>query len=243
MKNLEVLNNLLAYEELKIIQRKDMFNFSLDTVLIANFCSIGKDVKKIIDFGTNNAAIPLLLSKRTNNKIVGIEIQKEAYDLAVKNIALNKLENQIEVIHADIKDYIKEGYKKAQLVICNPPFFQVDEKSRLNESEYLKIARHEIKINLEEIISAATKVLENRGKLALVHRPERLVDILELMKKYQIEPKRLRFCYPKLNKASNTLLIEGIYQGNSGLKIEAPLYTHHQDGSYSAEVLKMFGAD
>ena len=211
MSDQEVLNYLLAYNNMKIIQRKDMFNFSLDTVLLANFCTITKDVKQIIDFGTNNAAIPLLLSQRTNRPITGIEIQKEAVA------------------------------KKVGLVICNPPFFKVDEDSNLNENEYLTIARHEIKINLEGIIKSAARILDNKGKFAMVHRPDRMIDILNLMQKYDIEPKRIRFVYPKIDRDSHVLLVEGMYKGKKGLKIEPPLYAHNADGSYSNEVRKMFG--
>ena len=107
----EVINYLLAYNDLKIIQRKDMFNFSLDTVLLANFCTITKDVKKIVDFGTNNAAIPLILSRRTNKPIIGVEIQKEAVELAKKNITLNNLDDQIEIVHSDIKEFVNDSIK------------------------------------------------------------------------------------------------------------------------------------
>ena len=146
--NQEVTNYLLAYENMKIIQRKDMFNFSLDTVLLANFCSINKNVDKIIDFGTNNAAIPLLLSTRTKTNIVGVEIQEEAVTLARKNVALNHLEDQVTIVHQDIKEYVKEN-KRVKLVVCNPPFFKLGEKSHLNDNEYLQIARHEIAITIE----------------------------------------------------------------------------------------------
>lgn len=217
-----------------------MFNFSLDTVLLANFCTINKDVKSIIDFGTNNAAIPLLLSRRTEKKIIGIEIQPEAVALAEKNIALNGLDDQIEIKNQDIQDYIVRA-PKTQLVICNPPFFKVDENSNVNESEYLTIARHEIMINLDGIIKSAAKILDNRGKLAMVHRPDRMMDILNTMQKYDIEPKRIRFVYPKVGRDSHVLLVEGIYKGKKGIKIETPLYAHNDDGSYSDEVRKMFG--
>ena len=240
MENQEVINYLLAHEDLQIIQRKDMFNFSLDTVLLANFCTINKDVKTIVDFGTNNAAIPLLLSKRTNKKIIGIEIQKEAVDIAKKNVQMNHLDNQIEVIHGDINQYIYQ-MEKVQLVICNPPFFKVNEKSHLNDNEFLTIARHEIKIDLEGIIKSASYILDNKGRLAIVHRPDRMIDILNLMQKYDIEPKRMRFVDPKMNKESHVLLVEGMYKGKKGIKIEPPLYAHNDDGSYSQEVRKMFG--
>ena len=238
----EVINYLLAYNDLKIIQRKDMFNFSLDTVLLANFCTITKDVKKIVDFGTNNAAIPLILSRRTNKPIIGVEIQKEAVELAKKNITLNNLDDQIEIVHSDIKEFVNDSIKVG-LVVCNPPFFKVDEDSNLNNNEFLTIARHEIKINLEEIIKSAAKILDNRGKFAMVHRPQRMIEILNLMQKYDIEPKRIKFVYPKYNKESHILVVEGIYKGKKGLKIEPPLYAHNDDGSYSDEVKKMFGEE
>ena len=165
--NQEVTNYLLAYENMKIIQRKDMFNFSLDTVLLANFCSINKNVEKIIDFGTNNAAIPLLLSTRTKTNIVGVEIQEEAVDLARKNVALNNLENQITIVNQDIKEYVKNN-RRVKLVVCNPPFFKLGEKSHLNDNEYLQIARHEIAITLEEIIASASFILDHGGKFAMV---------------------------------------------------------------------------
>ena len=240
MLNVEVENYLLAHNNLKIIQRKDMFNFSLDTVLLANFCTINKNVKKIVDFGTNNAAIPLILSTRTNKDILGIEIQKEAVELAKKNITLNKLDNQIEIVHADINEYVKNA-SKVGLVICNPPFFKVDEESNLNENEFLTIARHEIKIDLERIIKSASVILDNRGRFSMVHRPDRMIEILNLMQKYEIEPKRIRFVYPKVGRESHVLLVEGIYKGKKGLKIEPPLYAHNEDGSYSNEVRRMFG--
>ena len=238
--NKEVINYLLAYENMKIIQRKDMFNFSLDTVLLANFCTLNKDLNEIVDFGTNNAAIPLLLSRRTDKKMIGVEIQKEAVELANKNITLNHLENQIEIIHDDIKNYVQNA-KKVKLVVCNPPFFKVGEKSNVNENEYLQIARHEIKINLEEIIKSAAMILDNKGRFAMVHRPDRMIEIINYMQKYDIEPKRMRFVYPKINKESHIFLIEGMYKGNKGVKIESPLYAHEEDGTYSKEVRRMFG--
>ena len=198
MENQEVINYLLAHNDLKIIQRKDMFNFSLDTVLLSQFCTINKDVK------------------------------------------MNDLNDQIEVVHGDIKDVIKE-LPKAQLIVCNPPFFKVGENSNLNDNEYLTIARHEIKIDLEGIISAAAYLLDNKGRFAIVHRPDRMIDILNIMQKYDIEPQRIRFVYPKMNRESHVLLVEGMYKGKKGLKIEPPLYAHNDDGSYSNEVRRMFG--
>ncbi len=242
MSKKEVTNYLLAHKNLKIIQRKDMFNFSLDTVLLANFVTLNKDVKEVVDFGTNNAAIPLLLTKRCDKPITGVEIQEEAADIALRNVLMNNLESKIKIVHQDIKDFVKD-YHKVQVVVCNPPFFKVGEKSNLNDNEYLTIARHEVKIDLEGIISSAAKILDNKGRFAIVHRPERMIDIINYMQKYGIEPKRVRFIYPKFNRPSHVLLMEGIYKGKPGLKIEAPLYAHNEDGSYSDEVRMMFGED
>lgn len=238
----EVENYLLENQKLKIIQRKDMFNFSLDSVLLAHFVFVSKKSKTIVDFGTNNAAIPLILSARTKAKIIGVEIQEEAVKLANKNIALNNLNEQVDIIHDDIQTYVKQ-HNKVDVVVCNPPFFKVNERSNLNESEYLRIARHEIKIDLENIIKSAATILENNGRFALIHRPDRLIEIIELFKKYKIEPKRLQLVYPKAHTNAHMILIEGRYQGNPGLKIEAPLIAHNDDGSYSREVKKMFLGD
>ncbi len=217
-----------------------MFNFSLDTVLLSHFCTINKDYEKIIDFGTNNAAIPLILSMRTASKIIGVEIQEEACKIAQKNIVLNHLENQIEIVHEDIKNYIHQ-IQNVDLVVCNPPFFKLGEKSNLNDNEYLQIARHEIKITLEQIIQSASKILKQKGRFAIVHRPERLIDIITIMKTYDIEPKRIQLVYPKHNRECNTILVEGMYKGNPGLKILPPLYAHDDSGEYSKEVRKLFG--
>ncbi|WP_423363681.1 tRNA1(Val) (adenine(37)-N6)-methyltransferase [Mycoplasma sp. P36-A1] len=240
----EVENYLLENKKLKIIQRKDMFNFSLDSVLLSHFVFISKKNKTIVDFGTNNAAIPLMLSTMTNQKIIAVEIQKEAVDLANKNIVLNNLEEQVEVVHSDIKDFVKNLNIKVGTVVCNPPFFKVKECSNVNENEFLQIARHEIKITLEQIIASAAKILENNGRFAMIHRPDRMIEIIELMKKYKIEPKRIQFIYPRINQQANMILIEGRFQGNAGgLIIEKPIYAHNEDGSYTEQVKEMFLGD
>jgi tRNA1(Val) A37 N6-methylase TrmN6 len=236
----ETENYLLYNKELKIIQRKDMFNYSLDSVLLAHFAFISKAAKTIIDFGTNNAAIPLILSKLTSTKIIGVEIQKEAVELAHKNIKLNNLEEQITIVNDDIKNFVNEYPDKVDLVLCNPPFFKKGERSNVNENEFLRIARHEEKITLEEIICCASKILNNNGRFSMIHRPERLIEIIDIMKYYKIEPKRLQLVYPKQNKECNMILIEGRYQGNIGLKIEPFIIAHNDDGSYTKDIEKMF---
>lgn len=238
---MEVLNDLLGYKNLKIYQNTQMFSFSLDSVLLANFVRINKNIKNILDIGTGNAPIPLILSCKTSSKITAVEIQKEAYDLAKKSIIYNKLEKQIDLINMDINEYAKIcDTETFDIITCNPPFFKITENVKMNDSEYKKIARHEIKLNLNQIIKIAKKLLKNNGTLNIVHRPDRLIEIITIMKENNIEPKRIQIVYPKKNEHANILLIEGVKSGKAGLKIEYPLFAHNQDGSYTDEVLNYF---
>ena len=244
MKNVEeekVINDLVYFNNLKIVQNKNYFNFSLDSILLPNFVEITPNTKKILDLCTGNAPIPLVLSKRTNAKIIGVEIQKEIYDLAIESIKINKL-NNIEIINKDAKEIINDFETDTfDLITCNPPYFKYDEKSIINDVDIKSVARHEINISLNDIIKISKKLLKNGGSLSIVHRTERLIEIIELMKKNNIEPKRIRFIYPKKNKESNLVLIDGRKNGKNGLKLLSPLIIHNEDGSYTDEVLKMFG--
>ena len=238
---MEVVNYLLGYKNLKIVQNTNMFNFSLDSVLLPNFVTLSKNTTKILDIGCGNAPIPLILSTKTKATIIGVEIQKDVYDLALKSIEMNNLEEQIKIINDDINnlyDYFET--ESFDTIVCNPPYFKVATTPNLNAIEYKTIARHEIKLNLEQIINISKKVLKNNGNIAMVHRPERLSDIITIMRKNNIEPKRIRFVYPKENKDANILLIEGVKNGRPGLKILPPLYSHNDSGEYSEQIKKYF---
>lgn len=238
---MEVINDLLGYQDLKIYQNTDMFQFSLDSVMLANFVTINKKINNILDIGTGNAVIPIILSKKTNAKITGVEIQKQSYELACKSLKLNNLEKRIEIINDDIKNYYKNIETETfDVITCNPPFFKLEEQSNLNDSDYKKIARHEIALNLEDIIQISKKLLKNKGRLAMVHRPERLIEIITIMKNNNIEPKKICFLYPKQNKEANILLIEGIKNGKPGIKILPPIISHNEDGSYSDKIKIFF---
>jgi len=224
-----------------IYQDTEYFNFSLDSVLLPNFVTLNKSAQKILDIGCGNAPIPLILSTKTSAKIVGIEIQPQIYELAKKSIEINNLSDQIEIINEDVLNYVKNTESdQFDIITCNPPFFRVDETSNLNDNECKSIARHEIKLNLDSLFKTARKLLKNNGVVSIVHRPERMIEIIEIMKKNNIEPKKMRLVYPKIDKESNMLLIEGKKNGNVGLKILAPLYVHDENGNYSQEVLKYF---
>lgn len=238
---MEITNRLLNYKDLKIVQNTDWFAFSLDSVLLSNFVTLNKNTNKIIDFCTGNAPIPLILSTKTNAKITGVELQKEIYDLAQKSIKINNLEEKIELLNMNVKDLV-DIYETDtfDVITCNPPYFKVKEDSNLNKNDIKTVARHEIELNLDDIFSLARKLLKNNGLISMVHRPNRLVEIIEIMKKNNIEPKKIQFVYPKRNTECNTILIEGSKNGNPGLKILPPLYVHDENGKYLEEIEEMF---
>ena len=238
---MEVLNDLLEYNNLKIYQDTEMFSFSLDSVLLPNFVTLNKSIKKILDIGSGNAVIPLILSTKTDALITGIEIQKESYNLGKKSIELNKLEDRINFINADVKEYAKNIESDTfDTITCNPPYFKITNESRTNNSDFKTIARHELYLNLDDLFSIAKKLLKNNGNIAIVHRPERLVEIIEVMKKNNIEPKIIQLIYPGLKKNANILLIEGVKNGKPGLKVLKPIYSHLENGEYTDEIKKYF---
>ena len=236
---MKVENYLIGYKNLKIMQDPEMFNFSLDSVLLPNFITINKNIKQILDIGTGNGPIPLILSTKTKAHITGYEIQKEVSELAKESVEINNLQNQITIINDDIKKNTYET-ETFDIITCNPPYFEVKDKSKFNKNDYKTIARHEVNLNLEQLLKITKKLLKNGGILGIVHRPERLIDILSIMRKYNIEPKKIRLVYPKKNKEANILLVEGKKNGKKGLKILPPLYSHNEDGSYTKEIQKYF---
>ena len=226
---------------MKIVQDTEMFSFSLDSVLLPHFVTINKNINRILDIGCGNAPIPLILSTKTKSKIIGVEIQKDVYDMAAESVRMNKLDDQIDIVNADINDYSKELETDSfDVITCNPPFFKYLETSNINKNDYKTIARHEVKLNLNNIFNIAKKLLKNNGVIAIVHRPDRLIDIITEMKNNNIEPKKIRFVYPKKNSEANILLIEGSKNGNPGLKILKPLYVHDENGKYLEEIEAMF---
>lgn len=238
---MEVKNYLLGYKDMYIYQDTDYFNFSLDSVLLPNFVTINKNISKILDIGCGNAPIPLILSTKTNADIIGVEIQPEIYNLAIKSVKINNLDNRIKIINMDIIDYANKSESDVfDIITCNPPFFKINEHSNYNDNECKRIARHEIKLNLNNLFRVAKKLLKNNGIIGIVHRPERLIEIIEIMRANNIEPKKVRFVYPKIDEEANILLIEGRKNGKPGLKILPPLYVHEDNGDYTKEVLKYF---
>lgn len=236
LKDDERLDYLLA-ENLRIIQSPSVFAFSLDAVLLAKFVYVPIQKGKLIDLCSGNGVIPLFLSTRTKGEIVGVEIQERLYDMAVRSIKYNNLQERIQMIHGDIKDMPKKlGTEQFDVVTCNPPYFPTPSDKQINSNIHLAIARHEILCTLEDSISVASQLAKQGAKVAFVHRPSRLLDIITLMRKYRIEPKRIQFVYPKRKKEANTLLVEGIKDGKPDLKILPPLVVYEENNEYTKEM-------
>ncbi|EPH97707.1 MULTISPECIES: tRNA1(Val) (adenine(37)-N6)-methyltransferase [unclassified Enterococcus] len=226
--------------DIKIIQSREVFSFSLDAVLLAAFARVPKR-GKIVDLCAGNGAVGLFMSKKTNAAIDLIELQPRLADMARRSVALNHLDEQMTVHTLDLKNsltVIKPD--SCDVVTCNPPYFKGLPTNKKNPNPYLAVARHEIETTLDEVITVSGKLLKTNGRLVMVHRPERFLEILTLMQAHRIIPKRARFVYPRPGKEANILLIEGIKDGKSeGFKVEAPLFTYDEQGEYMPEVHEM----
>lgn len=236
-----VRNTLLNFDNAYIFQNDEWFRLSLDSVLLANFVTLRFSDKRILDLCTGNAPIPMLLSYRTRALIVGVELQKCVFDLGSQSVKFNKMDEQIKLINDDVR-VIDEIFTDGSfdVITCNPPYFKLDKNSHISDNVVKRIARHEVMLTLEDIFRVSGKLLKNGGIFAMVHRPDRLMEIFEGMRKYSIEPKRIQFVYPKLGSSSNMILVEGTKNGKVGLKVLRPMIVHNDDGSYKKEILNMF---
>lgn len=237
---MEVLNDILGYKNRKIFQDTDFFSFSLDSIMLANFATIRLKDKKIVDLGCGNGVIPLIMSLRCNKKIIGVELQSKVADMAKRSVDYNGLNDVIEIINTNMKDYVSdETFESFDLITCNPPYFKVNDKNFFNDNIEKIIARHEVEITLSELMVIVKKLLKNNGNFAIVHRTDRLMEILSEFRKNNIEPKRVRFVHEKRNKESTLVLIEGQKNGKVGLKVENPFILYNEDGSETEEYKKL----
>ncbi len=238
---MRVKNRLLNFHDMIIYQDNDYFLFSLDSVLLANFVTIKLTDREIMDLCSGNGPVPMLMSFRTKARIFGVEIQKYIYDMGLQSIKENKLDKQITFVNQDVKtlntEYSAESF---DVVTCNPPYFKYQQNSLINDNDGKSIARHEVLIKLEDILKISSYLLKNGGTFAMVHRPERLIEIINMMQKFGIEPKKMRFVYPKEGKNANMVLVEGVKNGKSNLKLLPPLIVHNEKGEYVPEIKKMF---
>ncbi len=231
----------LEFKGLKIIQNKKGFCFGIDSVLLSDFAKNIKKGSKVIDLGTGTGIINILLSGKTEaDSFVGVEIQKEVADMAKRSIELNNLNNKIKILNDNIIN-LKNIYTKNSfdVVVTNPPYKQIN-TGLINKEDKKIISRHEITASLEDFLHISSYLLKDFGELYMIHRPERLVDILSIMRKEKIEPKKIKFVYPNKNKKTNLVLIKGIKLGNPFLEFDDNLYVYDNDGNYTNDILKIY---
>lgn len=229
----------LLRNDLKIIQSDDVFSFSMDAVLLARFCSVPAR-GKMMDLCTGNGVVPLLVSTRTKAELWGVEIQERLADMASRSVKLNGLENRIHILNGDLKEIHKEvGVGTYDLITVNPPYLPV-KAGEQNTNVHFAAARHEIYCTLEDVVAACSRLVKYGGKVAMVHRPGRLVDILTLMRTYRLEPKRVRFVHPKVGDEANMVLVEGIREGKPDLRMLPPVIVYGPDGVYTEELMGIY---
>lgn len=236
-----VLNDLLGYN-LKIYQDTEAFNFSIDSVLIARFLleNINNN-NDILDIGTGNAVIPLIIQTEIKNKIIAFEIQQESYELALKNIAYNKVDS-VKLINDDIKNIDNYKFSKFDNIICNPPFFKKG-SGRASLNLKRKIARYEEELDLESLLLLVKKNMSLKGSFYLVHRTNRLKELLTLLKKKDLSIKKICFVHTKDNEASTMYLCEIKHGLLKEMEVLFPLVINNNDGSYKSNIIKKYFGD
>ncbi|MGL5308720.1 MAG: tRNA1(Val) (adenine(37)-N6)-methyltransferase [Metamycoplasmataceae bacterium] len=243
------VKNSLGYESgISIYQDKTMFNYSVDTILLGNFATINGKIKNVLEIGVNNGALSIFISERSNKiKIDALEIQTKAIEIAKVNIVMNGKENQINLINADFNNYSKEYAKnqgtKYDLIICNPPFYKIETKPKRNATKEMLIATHEFKLNLDQIFEGSAKIIEQKGYIALVLPPERLVDVFVSMRKHNFEPKRVKMIFPREDQKPNLVLVEARFQAGWGTIFESNIYLHPSNKNihkYTDEVFEIY---
>jgi len=225
----------------KIIQNPNKFCFGIDAVLLSGFTNVKKD-EKSLDLGTGTGIIPILLEAKTQGEnFVGLEIQQESVDMAQRSVRLNGLEEKIEIIEGDIKQAtLMFKPSSFDVVTSNPPYMN-NGNGLTNTLMPKAIARHEILCTLEDVISTASKLVKVGGRFYMVHRPHRITDIICLLRQYKLEPKRIRFVHPYIDKEPNMVLIESTRHGKPMMKIEPPLIVYKDKNEYTDEIIEIYG--
>ena len=236
----EVIDDL-ELNNLKIIQNKKGFCFGIDSILLSDFAKELKKNAKVLDLGTGTGIISILLCEKTNLKeIIGIEVQKDVYEMAKRSIKLNGLENKFKIINENILNLNNIFEKNSiDVIVTNPPY-KKENTGIINDNQKKLISKHEVTANLEDFIKISKDLLKDKGEFYMVHRPERLVDILSLMRKYKIEPKVLRMVYSTENKPPKLILIKGVKNAKPFLKVKEDLYIYKKDGNYTEEIYKIY---
>jgi tRNA1Val (adenine37-N6)-methyltransferase len=229
----------LQFKGLKIIQNPKGFCFGMDAVLISNFVQIKKGAK-IADLGCGNGIISILLSGKTEaSSITGIEIQADVANMAQRSVILNQIDDRVRIINSDLKDVpALLGLSSMDAIVTNPPY-RTSGCGIVNPDDTKAIARHEILCTLEDVIKTSKALLKPGGKFFMVHRPDRLVDIICLLRQYKMEPKRIRFVHPREDTPPNMVLVEALRDSKAYVKVEKPIYIYDGD-RYSEEVMDFY---
>ena len=231
----------LQLNGLKLIQKQQGFRFGVDAVLLSHFANI-KSKHRVIDLCTGTGIVPFLAyGKYSPKEVIGLEIQEDMVEMANRSSALNDITDVVKFVHGDLKDKaLLDSLGKFDVLTVNPPY-KLNNAGIVNPNDKLAIARHEVMCTLEDVIVAARRLLKDNGRMFIVHRPERLADIFGLMRKYKIEPKRVRMVQPNIKKAPNIVLVEGQRDGGAFLKWEETLYVYDDNGKYSEEIDRIYG--
>lgn len=208
--------------------------FNLDTILLADFIRIPKGSELVVDFGTGNGSIMLYLSQKYHHKLLGVEIQKHRYEQAIHNIFINQLSSRIDVLNQDIKS--TKLKKEADVIVTNPPFFKTNNESRKSLDIDMQIAKHETLITLEELIQSVSRNLKHGGLFFMIHKPDRLEEIMIIMNQYDFKVKRIRMVHPYLDSEPNHVLIEARKKGSAHLKVLPPLILYREKHIYTDEL-------
>ena len=225
----------------RIIQKKKGFCFGMDAVLLSGFAQV-KDGEVAVDLGTGTGIIPILLEAKTKGKhFTGLEIQEESADMARRSVRYNHLEEKVDIVTGDI---VEAGQLFAlasfDVVTSNPPYMN-DAHGLKNPGDAKAIARHEVKCTLEDVVREGTRVLKPGGRFYMVHRPRRLIEIIQTMKKHGLEPKRMKMVHPYVDREANMVLIEAVRGGGALLKMEAPVIVFNEQGGYTEQIRVTYG--
>ena len=231
----------LCRDNLKLIQNTDVFCFGMDAVLLSSFAAL-RNKDTVMDLCTGTGILPILLSAKTKAvHIDALEVQKESAEMARRSIILNELSNRITIYEGDVKTASDQFGKNCyDAVTVNPPYMNQGHGLK-NPNMPMAIARHEILCTLEDVIRESANLLKPKGRFYMVHRPFRLAEIFVIMNSYRLEPKRMQLVYPFADKEPNMVLIEGVKDGNPMLKITPPLIVYRPDGTYTDELLALYG--
>ena len=231
----------LEFKGLKIIQNEKGFCFGIDSVLLSDFVKNIKKDSLVMDLGTGTGIIPILLCGKTKlSKVVGVELQEEVAEMAKRSSKLNNLEDKFQILNEDILNLNKLYENQTfDVIVTNPPYKKKD-TGAVNEDKRKIISRSETTAFLEDFIKISRDLLKDKGEFYMVHRPERLVDILYLLRKYKIEPKELRFVYSNINRPPKMVLVKGIKNAKEFLKVDKNLYIYDDNGNYTEEILKIY---